>query len=174
MTKEALAWLSRPTSGRPVLPHTQAYNTTTCHLIDNDWTMKAYVLGTNAFPGHHHTGVRIAELLEQMMSDLDAPSDQVHALVHGQAANFELAGRILFGSSSSASEVCACHRLQNCLQSAVEGVPAFEKLLPTGPVPKNRWPFQAQCFGHRPVDKDSSRLVHEGFEACTRRRQKVE
>ena len=90
--------------------------------------MKAYVLGTKAFPGHH-TGVRIAELLEQTMSDLDVPSDQVHAHVHDQAANVELARRILFESLSWASEVCACHLLQNCLQSAVEGVPAFEKLL---------------------------------------------
>ena len=84
---------------------TLAYNTTTCHLIDNDWTMKAYVLGTKAFPGHH-TGVRIAELLEQTISDLEVPSDHVYAHVHDQAANVELARRILFESSSLVSEVC--------------------------------------------------------------------
>ena len=89
MTKEVLAWLDILTSCA-----TQAY-TTACHLIDNEWTMKAYVLGTKAFPGHH-TGVRIAELLEQTISYLDVHSDQVYAHVHDQAANVELAGRILF------------------------------------------------------------------------------
>ena len=107
---------------------TEAYNTITCHLIDSEWNMKVYGLGTTAFPGHH-TGVWIAELLEKTTGDLGIPVSQVCAHVHDQAANAELAGRILLDSSNWASEVCVCHRLQNCLQSAVAGVPALEVLL---------------------------------------------
>ena len=69
---------------------TEAYNTITCHLIDSEWNMKVYVLGTTAFPGHH-TGVWIAELLEKTTGDLGIPVSQVYAHVHDKAANAELA-----------------------------------------------------------------------------------
>ena len=51
------------------------------------------------------------------------------AHVHDEAANAELAGRLLFASSDWLSEVCAGHRLQNCIKKAFADDSALDKLL---------------------------------------------
>ena len=49
--------------------------------------------------------------------------------IHDQAANAELSGKLLFESDNWRTEVCVCHRLQNCLKHALEDIPALRKLL---------------------------------------------
>ena len=70
---------------------TQAFATTTAHFIDDGWELQSLCLEFNHFPGSH-TGVRIAEKLEECTSRFSLPDDKVVGVVHGQAANVELAG----------------------------------------------------------------------------------
>ena len=76
-----------------------------------------------------HTGVRIADLLRHTVKKFDLPSGDVFTHVHDHAANAELSGKLLFDSDNWRTEVCVCHRLQNCLKHAVEDIPALGKLL---------------------------------------------
>ena len=71
----------------------------TAHFIDPQWTMKTFVLGTVAFDGHH-TSVRIADLLSKTTRSAGITDDRVVAHVHDEAADAELAGRLLFDSFS--------------------------------------------------------------------------
>ena len=103
---------------------TEAYTTTTCHFLDSLWQIKSFV----HFVGSH-TGVRIANLSRDTVKEFDLPSGAVFAHVHDQTANAELSGKLLFESDNWRTEVCVCHRLQNCLKHAVEDIPALGKLL---------------------------------------------
>ena len=107
---------------------TQAFNTTTVHFIDQAWRMKCFVLGTVSFEGHHY-GVRIAELLLRTTRSVCLVDRDVVAHVHDEAANAELAGRLLFESSEWISEVCAGHKLQNCIKKAFADNPALDNLV---------------------------------------------
>ena len=51
------------------------------------------------------------------------------AHVHDEAANAELAGRLLFESSEWISEVCEGHKLQNCIKKAFADNPALNNLV---------------------------------------------
>ena len=82
-----------------------------------------------SFDGHY-TGVRLADLLKATTQSYSVSDKQVLAHIHDQAANAQLAGRLLEGDATWTSEVCAAHRLQNCInKSAFTAVPNLEKVL---------------------------------------------
>ena len=95
-------------------------------MINSDWNLHSYVLGTVSFDGHH-TGVRLADLLKATTQSYSVSDKQVLALIHDQAANAQLAGRLLEGDATWTSEVCAAHRLQNCIKSAFTADPTWKK-----------------------------------------------
>lgn len=111
---------------------TQAFNTTTAHFINKEWSLQSFVLATVAFDGHH-TGIRIADLLKATTRSFGIPDEDILAEIHDEAANAVLAGRLLEAGASEntswKSEVCAAHRLQNCIKSALTGIDALDKLL---------------------------------------------
>ena len=98
----------------------------TAHVINSDWGLDSYVLGTVSFDGHH-TGVRIADLLKAITQSYSVSDELILAHIHDQAANAQLAGRLLEGNATWTSEVCAAHCLQNCIRSAFTAVPDLEE-----------------------------------------------
>ncbi len=98
---------------------TQAFATTTGHFLDGDWNLVSYVLETIHFPGSH-TGIRISEQIKGSLTRCGLQPSQVSAVVHDEAANVVLAGKILWDSDEWESVVCAAHSLQNAVKGAVE------------------------------------------------------
>ena len=74
---------------------TQAFMTTTAYFINEEWNFRSCVLGTVYFPGHH-TGVQIADKVKETLWNFQIKTDQVSAVVHNQASNAVLAGRLTF------------------------------------------------------------------------------
>ena len=73
---------------------TQAFATTTAHFLDADWNLVSCVLETIHFPGSH-TGIRISEQIKGSLTSYNIRPDQVSAVVHDEAANVVLAGKLL-------------------------------------------------------------------------------
>ena len=67
----------------------------TAHFINEEWNFLSCVLGTVYFPGHH-TGVHIADKVKETLWNFQIKTDQVSAVVHNQASNAVLAGRLTF------------------------------------------------------------------------------
>ena len=105
---------------------TQAFEMTT-HFLSSDWELKRCVLETRLFSGNH-TGVRIAEKIKASLEQYGIAAETVTTVVHDEAANACLAGRILGESDNWESIVCFAHRLQNAIKDTVQK-PALQNLL---------------------------------------------
>ena len=92
---------------------------TTAHFISDEWNLVSCVLETKHFPGSH-TGVRISEEIRNAVEKLGLPWSKVVAVVHDEAANAELAGRILWEDLDWPSLVCAAHHLQKAIKSTLD------------------------------------------------------
>ena len=79
---------------------TQAFATTTAHFLDADWNLVSCVLETIHFPGSH-TGIRISEQIKGSLTCYNIRPDQVSAVVHDEAANVVLAGKLLLKQRDS-------------------------------------------------------------------------
>ena len=72
---------------------TQSFATTTAHFVDQHWNLTSCVLETVHFPGHH-TGILISEKIKDALTKYDAAPDQISAVIHDEAANAVLAGKL--------------------------------------------------------------------------------
>ena len=72
---------------------TQAFVMTTAHFIDGEWNLVSCVLETIHFPGSH-TGIRISEQIKGSLTAYNVKPDQGSAVVHDEAANVVLAGKL--------------------------------------------------------------------------------
>ena len=72
---------------------TQAFATTTGHVLNNDWELVSCVLETIHFPGSH-TGIRISEQIKGSLTSYGIPPEKISAVVHDEAANVVLAGNL--------------------------------------------------------------------------------
>ncbi len=92
----------------------EAYISVVGHFIDDNWLMVSCVLGTCPFPGNH-TAVNILAKLQQVMDEYEFDMECVKAVVHDQASNMEVTGRILESDWGTETLNCAAHRLQLCI-----------------------------------------------------------
>ena len=113
------AWTSKATQG---------YTTVTVHFLTDSWEMESAVIETTLFPGSH-TGDNIAEKIWCAASRVDLTPQQVQAVVHDEARNAELAGRLLTERFGWQSVTCAAHLLQTCVRHVLDGSKPIEKLL---------------------------------------------
>ena len=98
---------------------TRSYATTTAHWINGEWELQSCVLETTHFSGSH-TGIKISEQIMNAVSRFDVPAEKVCAVVHDQAANAELAGKILLERHGWESCACSAHCLQNAVKDALQ------------------------------------------------------
>ena len=87
--------------------------------MDKEWRHTSCVLETVQFPGHH-TGVRIADQVKGSLQRFNLSESLVSTVIHDEAANAVLAGKLLWDSNSWQSFVCAAHSLQNAIRKAFE------------------------------------------------------
>ena len=72
---------------------TQSFATTTAHFLDQQWNLTTCVLETVHFPGHH-TGILISQKIREALEKYDVTADQISTVVHDEAANAVLAGKV--------------------------------------------------------------------------------
>jgi len=72
---------------------TQSFATTTAHFVDKHWNLTTCILETVHFPGHH-TGILILQKIKDALAQYDVTADRVSAVVHDEAANAVLAGKL--------------------------------------------------------------------------------
>ena len=101
----------------------RSFATYTVHFLNNSWELQSFVLATRPMDGSH-TAANIAEHIRSIADEYGI-ADKITAVVHDEAANMVVAGRLLDWSS----EVCAAHRLQTCLRHAFDDSKPIKKLL---------------------------------------------
>ena len=78
----------------------EAFNTVTCHYVHpTEWHLVTCVLETVAFPGSH-TGIRIAEFIKSTVRRFSLRNELVVGVVHDEAADVNLAGKLLLHEMS--------------------------------------------------------------------------
>ena len=105
---------------------TEAYVTVSAHYILPNWELCSCVLETPGFP-ERYTGQRIADKLREIMQRY-CLGEKVSAVVHDQAANMELALKILEEDEGWESLKCSAHCLQLCLKDSLS-VNAIDRLI---------------------------------------------
>jgi len=71
----------------------QSFATTTAHFLDQQWNLTTCALETAHCPGHH-TGILISQKIKDALAQYDVTADRVSAVVHDEAANAVLAGKL--------------------------------------------------------------------------------
>ena len=72
---------------------TQSFVTTTAHFLDQHCNLTTCVLETVHFPGHH-TGILISQKIKGALAKYNVTTDQISAVIHDEAANAVLAGKL--------------------------------------------------------------------------------
>ena len=73
---------------------TDSYITATAHFVNDDWNIVSCVVQCAPFEGNH-TRERLENLLHEVMARYKVPDDKMVVVVHDEAANEVLAGKIL-------------------------------------------------------------------------------
>lgn len=94
---------------------TDSYVTVTAHMLTDDWNIRSCVVQCAPFEGSH-TGERLASLMHETMSRFKVPDEKVVVVVHDEASNEVLAGKLLLQRYGWRTYVCSAHRLQNAIK----------------------------------------------------------
>ena len=106
----------------------QGFISLTAHHVTDEWKLSSCCVGTVEF-SDRHTGVNIAEKFSAITEAFKIPVAAQVGLVHDQAANMELAARLLVDKLPDFKGITrAAHRLQNTIKQGLE-VPAVSNLL---------------------------------------------
>lgn len=97
---------------------TDSYVTITAHFISDQWQLLSCVVQCSQFDGSH-TGERLAEMMHEAMRRFKIPDHKITVVVHDEAANEVLAGKLLLERYGWKTYVCAAHRLQNAIKYAL-------------------------------------------------------
>ena len=103
---------------------TMAYMTVTCHFVNKEWKMQAYVLATENLE-ERHTWENLEKELKRVVAEWELESDRVSVCVHDSAANIVKANQACEWESVS----CFAHTLQLAIQDGFKAVPILERVV---------------------------------------------